>query len=149
MAKITFRSDVNWAGHGVKSTATCGKHQFIIDEPPSLGGQDEGPNPVEFILASLGSCLNVLIAAFAPQHDVVLKELRTTVEGDLDPDGFLEKAPVRPGFQEVRYHIDIVSDSPTDRIARLVEHAQRVCPVKDTLGGVPVLHVTAATGASA
>ncbi|XXT14535.1 hypothetical protein WME94_30235 [Sorangium sp. So ce429] len=27
------------------------------------------------------------------------------VDGDLEPDGFQEKAPVRPRFLEIRYHI--------------------------------------------
>jgi uncharacterized OsmC-like protein len=31
-------------------------HIFTIDEPESLGGTDNGANPVEHLLASLGAC---------------------------------------------------------------------------------------------
>ena len=31
--------------------------QFIIDEPEDLGGTDEAPNPVEYLLASYAGCL--------------------------------------------------------------------------------------------
>lgn len=144
MAREIFRSSVEWTGSGVKSIATSGKHQVAIDEPPSLGGTDEGPNPVELILAGLGGCLNVLLTAFAPRYDVEIESLTIRVEGDLDPDGFLEKAPVPFGFQEIRYEIDLASNSPREKIDQLIEHAERVCPVKDTLGGVPVLKVSAA-----
>jgi hypothetical protein len=37
----------------------------IIDEPPSLLGQDTAPNPSEAVLAALGSCLSVGIHANA------------------------------------------------------------------------------------
>jgi len=149
MAKEIFRSRVEWTGSGVKSVAKSGKHQVVIDEPPSLGGDDQGPNPVELILAGLGGCLNVLISAFAPKHGVELESVTTTVEGDLDPDGFFERAPVPYGFQEIRYRIDLVSASPRENIDRLLEHAQRVWPVKDTLRGVPVVNVTAPVAATA
>ncbi len=46
---------------------------------------------------------------------------------------------MRPGFLEIRYTIALESSSPADRIAALVDHVERVCPVKDTLGGVAVL----------
>lgn len=140
MAAEIFRSSVEWTGSGVKSIATSGKHQVAIDEPPSFGGADDGLNPVELVLAGLGGCMNVLLIAFAPQYDVEIKSVTINVEGDLDYDGFLEKAPVRFGFQEIRYQIDLESDSPQENIDRLLEHAQRICPVKDTLSGVPVVN---------
>lgn len=144
MAKDTFYSDVEWTGSGVKSIGASGKHQVAIDEPPSFGGADDGFNPVELVLAGLGGCLNVLLVAFAPQHGVELKSVKTSIEGDLDYDGFLERAPVRFGFQEIRYRIDLVSDSPQENIDKLLEHAQRICPVKDTLRGVPVVNISTA-----
>ncbi len=64
------------------------------------------------------------------------------VEGDLDPDGYMEKnLNVRPGFQQIRYRIDIDSPSDPRQIQELIDHVERVCPVKDTLGGVPVVPV--------
>jgi len=31
---------------------------MIVDEPPNLGGEDRGANPVEYVLAALAGCLN-------------------------------------------------------------------------------------------
>lgn len=143
MANITFSTEVTWAGTGVRSTADINGKEIIIDEPPALGGTDLGPNPVELILAGLGGCINVLVALFAEQHNVELQDVQTSVEGDLDPDGFLEKAPVRPGFQSIRYNINIVSPSAPENIQALIDHVERVCPVKDTLTGVPTVNVEA------
>jgi uncharacterized OsmC-like protein len=142
MPNLTFSSDVKWTGEGVRSVADINGKQVIIDEPPELGGTDQGPNPLELILAGLGGCMNVLVSLFAKQHGVELKGSQVRVEGDVDPDGFLEKADVRPGFQEIRYHIHIDSPSAPEKIQALIEHVERVCPVKDTLKGVPTVAVT-------
>ncbi|MBX6395878.1 MAG: OsmC family protein [Alicyclobacillaceae bacterium] len=143
MAKTTFLADVSWSGEGVRSTARIRNKEVVIDEPASLGGTDQGPNPVELILAALGGCLNVLVTSLAPHHQVDVRGVRIRVEGDLDPDGYTEKNPnVRPGFQEIRYDIQIDSPSPPENIRALIEHVERVCPVKDTLRGVPTVAVT-------
>ncbi|AKU25224.1 OsmC family protein [Anoxybacillus geothermalis] len=141
MPKLTFSSDVKWSGEGVRSVADINGKQVIIDEPPALGGTDQGPNPVELVLAALGGCINVLVSLFASHHGVELKGVQVHVEGDLDPDGFMEKADVRPGFLEIRYHIDIDSPSDPKNVQALIEHVERVCPVKDTLRGVPTVPI--------
>src|SRR5699024_11986052 len=69
---------------------TNGK-QVIIDEPKKLGGTDQGPNPVEYVLSALGGCVNVLVVSFAKSFGVQVEDLQVHVEGDLDSDGFLGK----------------------------------------------------------
>ncbi len=47
-------------GEGLHSKATVRDFAPLdIDEPPVLGGTDQGPNPVEVILAALGSCQEI------------------------------------------------------------------------------------------
>ncbi len=141
MAKATYKTDVVWTGENIKSVARANGHDFVIDEPKSLGGTDEGPNPVEYLLASLGGCLNVIIAMLAPRYDVELKGVVTKVEGDLDPDGFMEVAPVRTGFDAIRYKIEIDTDAPAEQVEKLIAHTEKLCPVKDTLTGVEMTRV--------
>jgi uncharacterized OsmC-like protein len=147
MSVVTFHADVVWSGESVRSVAEIRGKQVIIDEPQSLGGTDQGPNPVEILLASLGGCINVLVTGFAQLHGVELKASKVYVEGDLARDGFMEvlrgRIPenVRPGFQEIRYRIDIDSPSEPAKIQELIDHVEQVCPIKDTLGGVPVVPV--------
>src|SRR5690625_311780 len=141
MATVTFESDVTWTREGVLSIADIGGKEVIIDEPPSLGGTDKGPNPVEYILAALGGCINVLVASFADNFDVEVEDVKVHLEGDLDPDGFLGKNPnVRPGYEEIRYEIILDSPSPQENIDALIAHVEKVCPVKDTLTGTSVIN---------
>lgn len=141
MAITTFKTDVKWEQTGVLSTAHINKHEVLIDEPPALGGTDKGPNPVEYILAALGGCINVLVASFSEQFDVELEDVNVKLEGDIDTDGFLGINPnVRVGYEEIRYSIHIDSPSPQDKIDALIAHVEKFCPVKDTLEGTRVLN---------
>jgi len=143
MAKTTFSSIVEWTGTAVQSVAKIRSHEVVIDEPLGMGGQDQGPTPVELLLAGLGGCLNVLISGLAPLYGVALDHVTIIVEGDLDPDGYREIDPtVRPGFLAIRYRVQVDSPSPRPQVEALIRHAERVCPVKDTLKGVPVTAMT-------
>lgn len=146
MATKTFQSDVKWTGEGVLSIADIGGKNVIIDEPLSLGGTDKGPNPVEYVLAALGGCINVLVTTFAESFDVEIKDVQVHIEGDLDPDGFLGKNPnVRPGYEEIRYRVELDSPSPQEKINALLEHVDKICPVKDTLEGTRVINIKTET----
>lgn len=146
MATKTFQSDVKWTGEGVLSIADIGGKKVIIDEPLSLGGTDKGPNPVEYVLAALGGCINVLVTTFAESFDVEIKDVQVHIEGDLDPDGFLGKNPnVRPGYEEIRYRVELDSPSPQEKINALLEHVDKICPVKDTLEGTRVINIKTET----
>ena len=64
-------------------------HSFTVDEPPALGGGGTAPNPVEYALASLGSCQAITYRFWAEQLGVSFDKLTVTVEGDLDIRRFL------------------------------------------------------------
>jgi uncharacterized OsmC-like protein len=79
--------------------------------------------------------------AFAPAHGVEINDVKVSVEGDLDPDGFPGKSDVHPGFSEIRCNLQVDSPSPAEKVAQLIEQAEQACPVKDTLTGVPIKSV--------
>jgi putative redox protein len=55
-AKVVF-SSTSELTTGLRSTATIrNKYKYAADEPEWLGGTDSAPNPVEMLLASLGTC---------------------------------------------------------------------------------------------
>src|SRR5690625_3878502 len=43
-------------GTATQVTVRAGAHEWTVDEPPALGGQDTGANPAEHPLCALGSC---------------------------------------------------------------------------------------------
>jgi len=76
-----------------------GAHSFTVDEPPALGGADAAANPVQYALASLGSCQAITYRFWAAQLGVELDSITVRVEGDLDLRGFFGVDDrVRPGW---------------------------------------------------
>jgi hypothetical protein len=72
-------------------------HAFTVDEPPALGGDGSAPNPVEYALASLGSCQAITYRFWAEHLGISFDQLTVMVEGDLDIRGFsLERLLASP-----------------------------------------------------
>ncbi|WP_298052917.1 OsmC family protein [uncultured Paenalcaligenes sp.] len=113
--------------------------QFVLDEPVDLGGTNTGMNPVEALLGALGACQAIVARVYAQKFGVQLDDFRVELEGDLDLDGFLDKADVRCGFTEVRYHYYIKSPSPKAAVDEFVTYIAEKCPVGDCLANGVVL----------
>ena len=54
IGKDKYRTEVRASGHTV-----------VADEPVAVGGKDEGMNPNEFLLASLGTCTAMTLRMYA------------------------------------------------------------------------------------
>ncbi|MFC6613478.1 OsmC family protein [Halopenitus salinus] len=108
--------------------------EFVVDEPEPLGGTDEGPNPVEYLLGSWAGCLNVVANLVARERDITIDSLDISIEGDLDPRGFKGASDdVRAGYQEVRVEIDAETDADDEELREWLEAVEQRCPVGDNL----------------
>lgn len=47
-----------------------GQHRITVDGPAEWGGQDRGPMPPQLFMASIGSCVGVLITHFCDEHNL-------------------------------------------------------------------------------
>lgn len=142
MAVETFNATTTHPGKGMQVEVTTRGHKIIIDEPKSLGGTDNGMNPVEAILGALGACQSIVAQVYAKQFDVTYDELRIELEGDLDLDGFLNKSDVRPGFSDIRYKFYLKTDEPAEKIQPFIDFIEQKCPVGDTIANTVRLAFT-------
>ncbi|HEY2142721.1 MAG TPA: OsmC family protein, partial [Candidatus Udaeobacter sp.] len=58
-----------------KQEITGGKHHLVADEPASAGGGDAGPDPYDYLLASLGICTSMTIGFYARRHQLPLENI--------------------------------------------------------------------------
>lgn len=130
-AKLTYRV----SGVGVGSVATrisSGKHQFIVDEPAALAGDDVAASPVEYALAAVISCQVVVYRLYAEQLGIQLDDITIDAEGDLDVRGlFGVDDSVRPGFSDIRLTVNINGPESQERYDELARTVERRCPVQD------------------
>ncbi len=143
MAITNMKAVVKWTKEGVYCEGESRGFKVALDEPKELGGTDKAMNPVELLLNSLGGCMAICAAAFAKKCKVNLQDCSVEIVGDIDLDGFMGLNPnVRNGYSEIRYKLNIVSDSPQENIEKLIQVIEEKCPVSDTLKGVKVVRVT-------
>jgi uncharacterized OsmC-like protein len=138
-ARATF-SVASHQVEGLRSDAKIRQFTVTVDEPPTLGGTDLAPNPVEFVLAALATCQEITYRAYATALGVPLDGVSVKLDGVLDLRGFFAvKDGVRPGFEEVRGTVELKSSASAAELAKLKEIVDAHCPVLDILSApVPV-----------
>jgi len=110
-----------------------------VDEPVSLGGQDAAPNPMEYALASLGSCQAITYRYWSERLGVKVDRLRVEVRGDQDVRGVFGLEDVRAGFGRVDVHVRLSGPETPERYAALRDAVDRHCPLLDLFASpVPV-----------
>ena len=108
---------------------------FVIDRPPSLGGTDSGPNSLEYLLASLAGCMNVMIHIVAHERGIAVRSLHLTVKGELDPSRMMgQPTENRTGFHAIELIADIDSDASPDELNEVLRLSELRCPVSDNVG---------------
>jgi uncharacterized OsmC-like protein len=109
-----------------------GTHTFKVDEPPALGGADVAANPVQYALASLGSCQAITYRFWAEQLGISFDSLSVRLEGDLDIRGFFGfDDTVRPGFTAIRVDVTVTGPESEERYQELAAAVDAHCPVLD------------------
>lgn len=131
-ALMEFVAETEWVQDFLSRTSIR-NFEVVVDEPESLGGSNAGPNPMELLLAALGTCQVILFAAYATFLQVPLEGLRVRVSGRLDPRGFFGVAEVPCGYQAVNYEIHLEGPAEAEQVRQLAELAESRCPVLDTL----------------
>jgi uncharacterized OsmC-like protein len=130
-AQVVFAAEGTLVGVTEVDIKT-GAHTFKVDEPPALGGENVAANPVQYALASLGSCQAITYRFWAAQLGIELDSLTVRVEGDLDIRGFFGfDDGVRPGFSAVRVEVSLTGPETADRYAELAAAVDEHCPVLD------------------
>src|SRR5262245_23295453 len=152
LAKFQFRAKNRWKS-GTLSETTIGtfagaggehahKTTFTMngDHPTVLVGEDRAPLPIEFLLHALASCITGGIANIAAARGVVLTEVESNIEGDINLLGILGLSKdVRNGYQGIRASFCIKGDATPETLQEIVEQSRARSAVFDVLtNGVPL-----------
>ena len=107
-----------------QQTVSVGPHQLIADEPESMGGNDAGPAPFDYLLAGLGACTSMTLRMYARRKEWPLERVevvaRHSERATADQTDLFERI------------ITLTGDLTLEQRARLIDIAER-CPVSLTL----------------
>jgi uncharacterized OsmC-like protein len=153
IGKFKFRAKNKWINGGHNKTSitnfygTQKDHDHNIpfeldaDEPALLLGNDEGPNPVEYLLTALAACVTTSIVYHAAAKGIRLNSVESRLEGDIDLRGFLGLSDdVHRGYEQIRMFFKIDADAPAEKLEEIVKLGPTFSPVYDTITrAVPVI----------
>ena len=152
LAKFQFRATNRWISGTHSRTTIAGFYgagqemahaqtfTYDGDHPGVLVGKDNAPTPVEYLLHALAACLTSGIGNIASARGIDLKEVESTVEGNIDLLGLLGiDTNVRNGYQGIRVSFRIKGDAPEEDLKKLVFRSKDRSAVYDVItNGVPV-----------
>jgi putative redox protein len=135
---------VDLGGDGFRAVARARGHALALDEPEDLHGTDEGPTPVEALLAALGACTAMTLRMYADRKGWDLRAVRVRLEHrqlaradclDCPPD------PELPLVDRIGRAVVVEGDLTEDQVARLLDVANK-CPVHRVLTRRPAVVTT-------
>lgn len=129
----TVKTQSTWK-ESMRVESQADNHTLIIDQPADMGGDDAGPNPLEYLLVALGSCLGTVAAIVARQERIKLDGFSVDIEGDYDLDFLMGKTQDGDGgFLEIRQKVFIDADLDDEEKTAFFEKVHSRCPVTGSL----------------
>jgi len=122
------------AGPGTFQTeVVAGSHQFLADEPGTLGGSDTGPSPYDLLLGALGACTVMTLRMYAARKEWPLEHVSISLRHSKIYAKDCAECETQTGkIDRIDRDITLQGDLDADQRARLLQIAD-MCPVHRTL----------------
>jgi len=116
-----------------KQEIIAGKHRLIADEPVSVGGGDAGPDPYDYLLASLGVCTSMAVGLYARRKQFPLENIKVSLWHSRIHAKDCEECETREGMVDrIDVEVELSGSLTAEQHAKLMDIAQK-CPVHRTL----------------
>ena len=135
----TFSAVTEWVDGSLART-TARSFTIDTDEPTPLGGTDKAIDPMELLLAAVGTCLQIGWVTHANRRGVDFRALRIETTGEYDLSGYLALDPnLPPGFLTISYTVDVDTDADPATLEEIRVAAENGSPVtQNVLNGTPI-----------
>jgi len=135
----SFTAVTEWTD-GSHARTTARSFTIETDEPAPLGGTDKAIDPMELLLAAVGTCLQIGWVTHANKRGVDFRSLRIETRGDYDLSGYLALNPeLPPGFLNITYTVEVDTDADPAILEEIRAAAENGSPVtQNVLKGTPI-----------
>lgn len=129
----SFTTLTTWED-GARARTTARSFVLQTDEPKPLGGTDAAVDPMELVLAAVGTCITVGWVTQAVRRGIEYRSLEVRVTGSYDLQGYLALgSDVRPGFQTIEYTVQVDSDAPLETLEEIRAGVEATSPMFDNV----------------
>jgi putative redox protein len=110
-------------GTGFTAQTGSGDITFPIEIPAGMGGPGTVPNPIQYLIGSLGGCIGVKIVLALSDHGIVPEELAIGIHGT-------RKQTMPAFFDHIHLEIILRADADETVVSTIIEQTlNRLCPI--------------------
>lgn len=125
------KSEITLTTKNYLAEAKVRNHFLVFDEPVDLGGDDNAPTPVEYLLSALGACVSITLRMYAQRKGWDLGEISVNV--------IKEEKQTKDGIEQIlTEEISFEKEPNKEQKDRLLEIAAK-CPVAKMIKGQTVI----------
>jgi putative redox protein len=114
---------VTYNGDGGFTAGTPSGISFPMEAPVGMGGHGKIPNPIQYLVGSLGGCVGVKILLALSDNGIVPEDLTIGIHGT-------RKKSMPAFFDQVHLTITLRTEADDALISRIIEQTlTRLCPI--------------------
>jgi putative redox protein len=128
-ADVVVRGDAR----SFKQEIVASRHHLTADEPVSASGGDAGPDPYDYLLASLGVCTSMTVGLYARRKQFPLAKITVSLWHSRIHAKDCEECETKEGMLDrIDVEVELTGSLTAEQHAKLMEIAAK-CPVHRTL----------------
>lgn len=123
----SVRATGTWEGSMTTLVETRG-FTFRTDEPVAVGGNDESPTPMQYVVGAVNGCVTVVIEAVAQELGITIEAIDTSSHAQQDVRGFRGTADVSPHFKDFTLTVNLCTPVPEAELDTFKAQVEKRCP---------------------
>ena len=114
---------VTYIGDGEFSASTSSGILYAMEAPVGMGGHGKVPNPIQYLVGSLGGCVGVKILLALSDNGIVPEEMTIGIHGT--------RVKTMPAFfDHVHLIITLRADADEALVSTIIDQTlERLCPI--------------------
>ncbi len=117
--------------------------EFISDKELDFGGNEDGPNPLEYLLGGYAACINVVAHMVAKEQNINVRKLEINITGTLDASKLLgQPTTARSGFKSLKVNLNLDSDADQATQEKWIKEVEERCPAGDNLANATPIEIS-------